>query len=93
MPINVTITKPADLKYPVLLLSKDGCVKLFVNETDGIVLKASSNIHGPMGGIGLITAGTVNYQRDGTECRTGVPIRATDPHWSRFQGEITLAND
>lgn len=93
---DIATTKPPE--YPVIMVADDGCIKLFVNDTDGIVLRrancdsegSGSKLHQS---IGHLAAGGRCYDRDGKESG-GNPVPAGQrTYWRRFEGELTLAND
>lgn len=82
----VTIRTEPSLTYPILMVTRAGAVKLFVNETDGIVLLKP-------GGTESLADNVSHLTMDGETKEVGDPIPATDDFWTRFGGTITLGND
>lgn len=91
MPVTVDNPNPPKrpLTYPVLMISKeDYCIKLFVNETDGIILRKADRCGTSLAdSIGVMTMGGKNSTKNGE------PIPATNKYWARFNGTVTLGND
>lgn len=69
----------AGLNFPCIMVSAGGCIKLFVNPTDGVLLV----------GEGGAPKYALCYPGDGKE---GKPILASDDYWMPFTGRITLSN-
>lgn len=89
MKIELTPPPPAPvapLTYPVLLESRDGCVKLFVNETDGTVLRIGSKaqVRVQLGLSSTVTGGLVEPHCSAPATNSG--------YWSRYAGTVTLSN-
>lgn len=82
----VTIHTEPSLTYPVLMVNRAGTVKLFIDETDGIVLRKSV-------GSESLADNVSHLAMDGQTKEAGDPVPATDPFWARFNGTIMLGND
>lgn len=82
----VTFRTEPSLSYPVLMVNRAGTVKLFIDETDGIVLRKP-------GGTESLADNISHLAMDGQMKELGDPVPATDPFWTRFSGSITLGND
>ena len=68
---------PAHLVFPVLMVGKDGCIKLFFDAEQGVIL---ANKHHS------------NYSmRLDASPRNATPI--SDDYWKLYTGTITLSND
>ena len=91
MPVTVDNPNPPKrpLSYPVLMISKeDYCIKLFVNETDGIILRKADR---PGTSLADSIGAMAMWGKNSTS--NGEPIPATHKYWTRFEGTITLGND
>ena len=66
------------LVFPVLMQSTTGCIKLFVNPADGILLAAEDG-H---------PVTRLHISGDGE----GRMVPATDDYWKPFTGTVTLSN-
>ena len=82
----VTTHPEASLTYPVLMRSSAGCIKLFINETDGVVLRKPGETERLVDNISHLAM-------DGKTKEFGDPVPATNAFWTRFNGTITLEND
>ena len=81
--MKITVTPntvaPALPKFPVLMIADDGCIKLFFDINQGVVLAAASG------------GGSYTRLDFGSSANNCTPI--TSSYWKPYDGVITLSNN
>lgn len=77
MKITMHENEPAAITFPVIMIAEDGCIKMFFNEREGVMLAGS---WGPMVRLDA-----------GSNATTCTPVISS--YWKPYDGVISLSND
>ncbi len=89
MKIETKERQPKPVTYPMLMQGRSGIVKLFVNATDGVILRGDGGSDCVCVRLGMMEA------EPGKDVSLGMgeAVPATDSYWRPYEGSITLSNE